>query len=44
MLTVGDRAPAFAGTQDDGGTFRLADWLGRRHVVLYFYPKDFTRG
>src|SRR5262249_53805035 len=41
---VGEAAPRFSGTLDDGTTFRLADHAGRANVVLYFYPKDDTMG
>ena len=44
MLAQGDRAPEFAGTVGDGKQLRLRDFNGRRHVVLYFFPKDFTPG
>ena len=44
MLEVGAKAPDFTAVTDAGEPFRLADWLGSRHVVLYFYPKDFTTG
>ena len=44
MLKVGDKAPGFSALLDDGSVFRMSDWLGKKHVVLYFYPKDFTRG
>ncbi len=41
---VGDVAPAFALPASTGGTVRLADFAGNRHVVLAFYIKDFTPG
>jgi len=44
MLARGDRAPEFAGTLADGQQLRLKDFHGRRHVILYFFPKDFTPG
>ena len=44
MLKVGTSAPEFEATLDSGEAFRLADERGRRNVVLYFYPKDFTPG
>jgi peroxiredoxin Q/BCP len=44
MLSPGDRAPDFAGTLADGRQLRLRDFNGRRHVILYFFPKDFTPG
>lgn len=44
MLNVGEKAPDFTAATDEGTAFRLADWLGKKHVVMYFYPKDFTAG
>jgi peroxiredoxin Q/BCP len=44
MLSPGKPAPDFTATLDDGSTFRLADYRGAKHVVLFFYPKDFTAG
>lgn len=44
MLKAGTRAPEFTATLDDGSTFDLASYRGKKHVVLYFYPKDFTGG
>jgi peroxiredoxin Q/BCP len=41
-LKVGDKAPAFDVTSSDGAKLRLADYLGSKHVVLYFYPRDDT--
>jgi peroxiredoxin Q/BCP len=41
-IQVGDRAPDFTATTHDGRQIRLADYLGRKAVVLYFYPKDNT--
>lgn len=43
MLQVGDVAPDFALTADDGSEVKLADYRGRK-VVLYFYPKADTPG
>jgi thioredoxin-dependent peroxiredoxin len=44
MPRVGDTAPAFEGQDQDGKTIKLADFAGRKNVLLYFYPKDFTGG
>jgi len=44
MPKVGDAAPAFAGRDQDGKTVGLADFAGKKNVLLYFYPKDFTGG
>jgi peroxiredoxin len=46
-LHVGDAAPAFVAEAALGGrqfTFDLSETLKRGPVVLYFYPKAFTRG
>ncbi len=43
MLEVGDRAPDFTLTADDGAGVSLSDFRGRK-VVLYFYPKADTPG
>jgi len=43
-LKVGDTAPDFSLLNEDGLPVRLKDYLGKKNVVLYFYPKDFTSG
>ena len=43
LLSVGDKAPAFKTTNQDGENVSLSDFRGRK-VVLYFYPKDDTPG
>ena len=43
-LKTGDTAPPFAAQNQDGQTVRLADFAGKKIVLLYFYPKDFTGG
>jgi peroxiredoxin Q/BCP len=43
-LRVGDRAPEFALTSQEGKSVRLSDFIGQKNVVLYFYPKDETPG
>jgi peroxiredoxin Q/BCP len=44
MPRVGDTAPPFMGLDQDGKTVTLADFAGKKNVLLYFYPKDFTGG
>ena len=44
MLRVGDEAPEFNATLQDGSNFRLSEALAAGPLVLYFYPKDFTAG
>src|SRR2546423_5675530 len=41
---VGDRAPDFTLPDQTGTPVRLGDLVGRKSVVLYFYPKDQTPG
>lgn len=43
-LEPGRRAPDFALPDASGRTVALRDLLGRGPVVVYFYPKDNTRG
>jgi peroxiredoxin Q/BCP len=44
MLSAGDQAPEFEGRLASGKLLRLRDLRDRRHVILYFFPKDFTPG
>jgi peroxiredoxin Q/BCP len=44
MPKVGDTAPLIQGLDQDGKTVKLADFIGKKVVLLYFYPKDFTGG
>jgi len=41
---AGDTAPVFIGKDQDGKEFKLADHIGKKIILLYFYPKDFTGG
>ncbi len=43
-IQAGDKAPDFTLTSQTGEQVRLQDRLGDRVIVLYFYPKDNTRG
>ena len=43
-LKVGDTAPDFSLSDERGLPVSLKDYLGKKVVVLYFYPKDFTSG
>jgi peroxiredoxin Q/BCP len=43
-LKVGDKAPDFTLMDEQGRPVSLKDFLGKKPVVLYFYPKDFTSG
>lgn len=41
-LEVGAQAPPFTATLQDGSTFDSTALLGKRALVLFFYPKDNT--
>src|SRR5579864_5334461 len=41
---VGDKAPLVQGKDQDGKEWKLADIVGKKVVLLYFYPKDDTPG
>src|SRR6187549_820911 len=41
---VGDKAPVVSGKDQDGKNWNLADEVGKKVVLLYFYPKDDTPG
>jgi len=43
-LKVGDKAPTFEATDDQGKTWKSDDHVGKKIVVVYFYPADFTGG
>jgi thioredoxin-dependent peroxiredoxin len=41
---VGDPAPGFEATDDQGKPWKSADHVGKRVLVIYFYPADLTGG
>ncbi len=41
---VGEKAPFIEGKNQDGKNWKLNDSLGKKIVLLYFYPKDNTPG
>src|SRR5579872_2639834 len=43
-LNVGDKAPAFEAASDNSRTWVSAEHYGKKWVVIYFYPGDFTPG
>ncbi|MFZ5891441.1 MAG: peroxiredoxin [Myxococcota bacterium] len=42
-ITPGSRAPDFEGVDQQGTRVTLKDLLEQGRLVLYFYPRDFTR-
>jgi peroxiredoxin Q/BCP len=43
-LKVGDAAPVFQAKDDTGADWKSSDHVGKKIVVVYFYPADFTGG
>jgi peroxiredoxin Q/BCP len=44
MLQIGQPAPVFSLADADMESVELAAFKGKKHVVLYFYPRDGTPG
>ncbi len=43
-LKKGDSIPEFELKDQDGTLFKMADVVGKKNLVIYFYPKDDTPG
>lgn len=43
-ITVDTKMPLFELKDQKGDLFRASDFIGRKNLVIYFYPKDFTPG
>lgn len=43
-VNVGDVAPEFEAKDQNGNLWKLSDYIGKKNVLLYFYPKDNTPG
>jgi peroxiredoxin Q/BCP len=44
LVAIGESAPDFHLLSNRGNYVSLHDLLGTKNLVVYFYPKDFTRG
>jgi peroxiredoxin Q/BCP len=44
MLQASQKAPQFSSVDQHNHVITLADYAGNKNVILYFYPKDDTRG
>lgn len=44
LLEAGDKSPAFTLPAHDGSEVSSEDYLGKQHLVLFFYPKANTGG
>ena len=43
-LKVGDKVPLFTAIADDGSTWNVNDFIGKKFIVVYFYPAAMTGG
>ncbi len=43
-VNVGDKAPDFTLPSQMGDNVTLSEFIGKKNIVLYFYPKDETPG
>ncbi len=43
-LSVGDKAPTFEVSDDQGKPWKSSEHFGKKIVVVYFYPADMTGG
>jgi peroxiredoxin Q/BCP len=43
-LKVGNKAPTFTGTDQDGKAYKSSDHVGKKYLVVYFFPAAFTGG
>jgi peroxiredoxin Q/BCP len=43
-VEAGQKAPDFALPSQSNEVIHLSDFIGKKNVALYFYPKDFTPG
>ncbi|MCF6189345.1 MAG: peroxiredoxin [Cocleimonas sp.] len=44
MLSANQTAPAFSTLDQNNETISLSDFVDKKNIVLYFYPKDDTSG
>ncbi len=43
-MEEGKKAPDFTALNQDGTKIKLSSFLGKKNVVLFFYPRDMTPG
>ena len=43
-IQIGDISPDFTLKSQTGAAITLSNFIGKKNIVLYFYPKDETRG
>ena len=43
-VEVGDKAPDFTLPDQSGTMVKMSDFMGKKIIALYFYPRDFSKG
>jgi peroxiredoxin Q/BCP len=43
-ISIGDTCPDFSLKNQSGEMINIKDYIGSKHVIIYFYPKDNTPG
>ena len=43
-ISIGDTCPTFSLKNQNGEMINIKDFIGSKHVIIYFYPKDNTPG
>ena len=44
MIKIGSKIPEFELSDQNGTLFRVSSVLGKKNLIIYFYPKDDTPG
>ena len=44
MIKIGDKIPNFTAKDLNGNDFDIQNYMGKKPLVIYFYPKDNTAG
>ena len=44
VLSIGEKAPAFKTLADNGSIWDITNYIGKKYIVVYFYPAAMTGG
>jgi thioredoxin-dependent peroxiredoxin len=42
-MKIGNKCPIFKGKDQNGNTFDISEILGKKNIIIYFYPKNETK-